>query len=176
MTDDHSALITQFDALKGVDPASVFAVRFVLPVAARTTPEDRSSVVCGDHGGLCSRRFDTQRRRSRCRIGCGLGNLEIPGLADLGGPRHRDREVPRTHVDAHQLSVHLPRRHVLQGADRGARGHALVVATGVSIDGTREVTAPERCWGLRSVIVDRSISGGSSWSGCGRADCPGCMW
>lgn len=54
----------------------------------------------------------------------------------------------------------------------GARvvSHALVVATGVSIEGTREVL------GRRSVTVSHSISGVSSWPGCGRGVSRGCIW
>jgi putative transposase len=119
MTHDHSALLTQLDALVGADAGSMFAeliraglqalidaeatqalgagryertaeradyrngtlsktvattsgdVEVQIPKlrsgwffseSARAAAADRSSVVCGDHGGLRARRVDPQRR------------------------------------------------------------------------------------------------------------------
>ena len=48
----------------------------------------------------------------------------VGGPANLRRPRYRDRPVPRAHAHAHELSVRLPRRHLLQGSGRCAYGVA----------------------------------------------------
>jgi Transposase, Mutator family len=100
----------------------------------RTPAPDRPGFLRRGHGDLRPRRLDSQGRRPRRRLGPRLGDLQVRGQPDLRRARYRAGGVPEPLARPHRVPLRVPRRHLSQGPCR-----AVVVATGVSMDGHREV-------------------------------------
>lgn len=67
-------------------------------------------------------------------------DLQVRGVADLRGPRRGGRCVPGPIAGRGCVPLSLPRRHLLQGeVNRRVVSQAVVIATGVTADGRREV-------------------------------------
>ena len=114
----------------------------LLPVAAGAAPAHRPGPVGGDHGGLRARRVDPQGRRpGRSALGVDAGISKSEVVADLrasstatsrrSGPARSDHvEFPYVFLDATYVKARVGGRVVSK---------AIVVATGVTADGDREV-------------------------------------
>ena len=113
----------------------------VVAVGARAAPAHRPGPARGHHGGLRGRGVHPIGGRSGGRVGRGVGDLEVGGVAHLRGARRdgggvqkpapRPCRVPYVYVDATYLKV---RNSVSQVVSM-----AMVVATGVTTDGNREI-------------------------------------
>ena len=113
------------------------------PSLLSTAPADRSGVARGDHAGLRRRRLDPLGRRSGAGVGDRLGDLQVAGVADLRQARCRGRRVPQPDRSRHVEFpyVYLDATYV-KARDTDLHqvvSRAVVIATGITADGDREV-------------------------------------
>src|SRR5271163_3262496 len=131
MTHDHSALLTQLDALKSADPGSVFAELIRAGLQALVDAEATAALGAGRYERTEERTTYRNGTRSKT-VSTTSGDVEVqipklragsffPSLlAHRRRARRRDCPLPGADVDPHHVSLRLPGCDVLQGPDRGA--------------------------------------------------------
>ena len=116
------------------------AHRVVLPLAAGAAPPDRPGAVRGGHGGLPARRLHPEGRRPGQGAGRRHRDLQVrgPGSAPTSTRRSaRSGTAPGRAARSPTCSSTPPTAR--PGSNRRVVSQAVVIATGVTADGRREV-------------------------------------
>ena len=154
---------------RAADPEA--AQGLVLPVDPRAPPPDRPGPVRGGDGGLRPRRLDPQRRRPGRRARRRLRHLQVRGVSDLRrrSTRSSARSAPGAWTTSSSpTSISTRPTCTCATPPRQVISMAVVVATGITADGSREVlgldvgdSEDETFW--RGFL--RSLKS-AAWAGC----------